>query len=66
MPKTTPMQAIKKHCLQCGDGTYKMVEECHIEDCNLYPFRFGMSIESHELKKKRAKKKQLKKREQLK
>jgi len=37
----TPLQAIRLNCLECGDGTPKQVRGCHIDDCPLYPFRFG-------------------------
>lgn len=39
--KITPLQAIKKHCLDCRFGNRKEVVACEDEDCNLYPFRLG-------------------------
>lgn len=39
--KITPLQAIKRHCLDCRFGNRKEVVSCEDEDCNLYPFRFG-------------------------
>lgn len=39
--KITPLQAIKKHCLDCSFGSRKEVVACEDEDCNLYPFRLG-------------------------
>lgn len=39
--KITPLQAIKKHCLDCRFGSRKEVVSCEDEDCNLYPFRLG-------------------------
>lgn len=39
--KITPLQAIKKHCLDCHFGSRKEVAACEDEDCNLYPFRMG-------------------------
>lgn len=38
--KITPLQAIKRHCLDCL-GNRKEVMACDDEDCNLYPFRMG-------------------------
>jgi hypothetical protein len=37
----SPVKAIKKHCLDCSGGSKKEVRECIIQDCPLYPFRFG-------------------------
>lgn len=37
-----PLIAIKKYCLQCGDGTREGVKHCSIKDCPLRPYRFGM------------------------
>lgn len=37
----TPLQAIRKYCLQCSCGDKKEVEECTISGCPLYIFRLG-------------------------
>lgn len=38
----TPLQAIRKNCLQCLGWDSKEVEKCTGERiCFLYPFRFG-------------------------
>lgn len=37
----TPLQAIRKECLDCSCYSPKQVRFCHITDCHLYPFRFG-------------------------
>lgn len=37
----TPMRAIRRKCLDCVCGSAKEVELCAIEDCSLYPYRFG-------------------------
>lgn len=37
----TPLQAIRKYCLQCSCGDKKEVEECTISGCPLYVFRLG-------------------------
>lgn len=43
IPKNpSPLKAIRKHCLECGDGTSKMVEECPLRKCPLHPYRFGV------------------------
>ena len=39
--KTTPLKAIKKHCLECSGYEKKQVRECVITDCPLFPFRAG-------------------------
>jgi hypothetical protein len=57
----TPLKAIRQHCLQCGDGTPKDVSTCPITDCYLWHYRFGMSLETYEKRKKYAKNYALKK-----
>jgi len=39
--KLTPLQAIRKNCLDCMCGSAKEVRLCPIKDCPLYSFRFG-------------------------
>jgi hypothetical protein len=39
----TPLEAIRKKCLQCSNYQPKEVELCPIIDCPLYLFRFGKS-----------------------
>lgn len=34
-------QAIRAKCLDCSGGSYKEVDRCHLEHCDLWPFRFG-------------------------
>ena len=41
MKNLTPIQSIRKHCLECSGNAYKEVKECPIVDCLLYPFRLG-------------------------
>jgi hypothetical protein len=41
MKKLTPVQAIRKNCLDCSGGSTKEVKNCHIKDCVIYPFRLG-------------------------
>jgi len=36
-----PLQAIKKYCKECGDGSLHEVKNCTYIDCPLYNFRFG-------------------------
>ncbi len=38
---TNPVKAIRAYCLQCCCGQATEVQRCTIEDCALYPFRFG-------------------------
>lgn len=33
------MIAIRTKCLDCSGGVRKMVEQCNIKDCPLYPYR---------------------------
>lgn len=43
MPKTqSPLKAIRKFCMQCGDGTSKDIESCPIRRCPLHPYRFAV------------------------
>jgi hypothetical protein len=39
----TPLQAIRKKCLECSGGSPKEAANCIILDCDLYPFRLGMN-----------------------
>ena len=38
----SPIKAIRKYCIQCGDGTTGEVAKCVVTDCPLHPYRFGM------------------------
>jgi hypothetical protein len=37
----TPMQAIRKKCLECSNGQYNEIRSCLIKTCPLYQFRAG-------------------------
>lgn len=57
-------RAVRKYCMQCGDGSRKEVELCPIKSCALYEFRFGKTIARHEKEiikdtKKRTRRKKL-------
>ena len=39
---TSPLTAIRKHCVSCSGGAVREVTHCHIKDCDLYVFRFGV------------------------
>jgi len=39
--KTTPLKAIKRHCLECSGYGKKQARECKIKDCVLYSYRQG-------------------------
>ena len=42
MTKTiSPIKAIRKYCLDCGNDSANEVKLCPCTDCALYPFRFG-------------------------
>jgi len=37
----TPLRAIRFKCLECSAGQPKEVRKCPIENCALFPYRFG-------------------------
>ena len=39
-PKS-PLKAIRAHCIECMCGSPNEVRLCPIDDCPLFPFRFG-------------------------
>lgn len=39
--RVNPVKAIRLKCLDCSGGLSSEVEKCPVEDCPLYPFRFG-------------------------
>ena len=39
--KLTGMSAIREKCLDCSNWNEAEVRRCDIEDCALWPFRFG-------------------------
>lgn len=41
MRSKTPLRAIRAKCLECSSGKPSEVRNCLVEDCPLYPFRFG-------------------------
>ena len=45
---TTPVKAIRRKCLDCCAGSRKLVRECHIYTCPLWPFRLGKRPETVE------------------
>lgn len=38
---TSPLKAIRKHCIDCCGGYKNEVAACPSESCNLWPYRFG-------------------------
>lgn len=49
--KITATKAIRAKCNECIGGEpghikYKAIEECHLTDCPLFPFRFGRRPET--------------------
>ena len=38
---SSPLKAIRKHCLSCSGDAPTFVRECTFLDCDLYPFRMG-------------------------
>jgi len=41
MKKLTPLKAIRRQCLSCMGGSFKLVADCPGLECSLYPYRFG-------------------------
>lgn len=37
----TPLQAIRKKCLECSNGQKNEIKECLIKTCPLYDFRIS-------------------------
>lgn len=37
----TPLRAIRHKCLEYSNWSDHEVRKCHIEDCALFPYRFG-------------------------
>ena len=44
---TSPIKAIRAKCLECSCESPYEVRMCPIEDCALYPFRFGKNPYVH-------------------
>ena len=36
-----PLKAIRLKCLECMSKSAAEIQRCHIEECSLWPFRFG-------------------------
>ena len=45
-------KAIRNKCLDCCCDSPKEVSLCHIVDCDLWPFRFGYSINDRRYQKR--------------
>jgi len=45
-PRQTPLEAVRKHCLDCSGFSAKSVLWCSCPDCDLWLFRFGKRPES--------------------
>lgn len=41
MKRLTPIKAIRAKCLDCSGFQPSEVRRCEIEDCPLFPYRFG-------------------------
>jgi hypothetical protein len=37
----TPVNAIRKKCIDCCNGQYEEIRNCTIINCALYPYRMG-------------------------
>jgi len=38
---TSPLQAIRKKCVECSGGSWKEARACPCTDCSLWAFRLG-------------------------
>jgi len=38
----SPLKAIRAHCRDCCNNSYKAIEFCSCPDCALWPYRFGI------------------------
>jgi len=45
LSKSAPLRAIRRNCLECVGGSWRLVETCASKTCNMYPFRFGSNPE---------------------
>jgi hypothetical protein len=45
-PRKTPLEAIRRHCLDCCGFSPKSALWCSCSDCDLWIFRFGRRPES--------------------
>ena len=52
--KLTPLRAIRKNCLDCMGGNATEVRRCPMENCPLYPYRFGKNPSRKGIGNKRA------------
>ena len=37
-----PLEAIRRHCVECCGDNAKEVRRCQCPDCKLWPYRFGI------------------------
>lgn len=44
-----PIKAIRKKCLECASGSTAEIQRCHLEECSLWPFRFGHNPDEDDL-----------------
>lgn len=47
----SPLKAMRAKCLDCCCDNLKEVRECHINDCALWPYRFGKLPEGRKPKR---------------
>jgi len=40
-PITSPLKAIRASCVDCMGGQRKLVKQCDLRGCPLWPFRMG-------------------------
>lgn len=46
MEISTPIQAIRKKCVECSNNQYKEVRNCELASCPLFPYRMGVRPET--------------------
>lgn len=46
--KLTPIQSIRKKCLDCSNNQYAEVRECSVKNCPLFIYRYGRRPKSND------------------
>ena len=44
-----PLKAIRLKCLDCMSNSTAEIQRCHLEECSLWPFRFGHNPDEDDL-----------------
>ena len=52
--KANIWKAIRAKCMDCSGNVFKEVEHCAVNNCPLYPYRFGKSEKVYKKKAQKA------------